>query len=117
MISAETEDSPITIPAPTNPAWMSPASTDDHLVEMLISFSGASSQRLEAVRNTAILYYDWGGLADVDRAMAAYLTAQAFGALGDKRNTLAWAQRALDLHPDKGAYKTYVADLQGGQRP
>ncbi len=84
MISAETEDSPITIPAPTNPAWMSPAGTDDHLVEMLISLSGASSQRLEAVRDTAILYYDWEGLADVDRAMAA---------------------------------RTYVTDLQGGQRP
>ncbi len=117
MISAETEDSPITIPAPTNPAWMSPAGTDDHLVEMLISLSGASSQRLEAVRDTAILYCDWEGVADVDRAMAACLTAQAFGALGDKRNTLAWAQRALDLHPDKSVYRTYVTDLQGGQRP
>ncbi len=117
MISAETKDSLITIPAPTNPAWMSPAGADDHLVEMLISLSGAPSQRLEAVRDTAILYYDWEGVADVDRAMAAYLTAQAFGALGDKRNALAWAQRALDLDPDKSVYRTYVTDLQGGQRP
>ena len=117
MISAETEDSLITIPAPTNPAWMSSAGADDHLVEMLISLSGASSQRLEAVRDTAILYYDWEGLADVDRAMAAYVTAQAFGALGDKRNALAWARRALDLDPNDRAYRTYVTDLQGGQRP
>ena len=117
MISAETEDSLITIPAPTNPAWMSPAGADDHLVEMSISLSGASSQRLEAVRDTAVLYYDWEGLADVDRAMAAYLTAQAFGALGDKRNALAWSQRALDLDTDKSVDRTYVTDLQGGQRP
>ena len=117
MISAETEDSLITIPAPTNPAWMSPAGAHDHLVDMLISLSGASSHRLEAVRDTAILYYDWEGLADVERAMAAYLTAQAFGALGDKRNALAWAQRALDLGTDKGVDTTYVTDSQGGQRP
>jgi len=117
MISAETEDSLITIPAPTNPAWMSPAGADDHLVEMLISLSGASSQRLEAVRDTAIPYYDWEGLADVDRAMAAYLTGQAFGALGDKRNALAWSQRALDLDTDKSVDRTHVTDLQGGQRP
>ena len=115
--SAETEDSLITISSPTNPAWMPPAGADDHLVEMLISLSGASSQRLEAVRDTAILYYDWEGIADVDRATAAYLTAQAFGALGDKRNALAWAQRALDLDPGNAAYRTYVTDLQGGQRP
>jgi hypothetical protein len=115
MISAETEDYLITIPAPTNPAWMSPAGTDDHLVEMLYSLSGASSHRLAAVRDTPILYYDWEGLADVDRAMAAYVTAQAFG--GDKRNALAWAQRALDLDADKSVYRTYVTDLQGGQRP
>ncbi len=117
MISAETEDSLITISAPTEPAWMSPAGADDHLVEMLISLAGASSQRLEAVRDTAILYYDWEGLADVDRATAAYLTAQAFGALGDQPNALAWAQRALDLDPNKSVYRTYVVDLQGGQRP
>jgi hypothetical protein len=117
MISAETEDSLITIPAPTNPAWMSSAGADDHLVDMLLSLSGASSQRLEAVRDTAILYYDWEGFADVDRAMAAYVTAQAFGALGDKRNALAWARRALDLDPNDRVYRTYVTDLQGGQRP
>ncbi len=63
------------------------------------------------------IYYDWEGLADVDRAMAAYLTAQAFGALGDKRNALAWAKRAPDLDPDDRVYRTYVTDLQGGQRP
>ena len=96
---------------------MSPAGADDHLVEMLISLSGASPQRLEAVRDTAILYHDWEGLADVDRATAAYLTAQAFGALGDQPNALAWAQRALDLDPNKSVYRTYVTDLQGGQRP
>ena len=90
---------------------------DDHLVEMSVCLSGAPSQRLEAVRDTAILYYDWEGLADVDRAMAAYLTPQAFGALGDRRNALAWVQRALDLDPDKSVYRTYVTDLQGGQRP
>ena len=117
MISAETEDSLITISSPTNPAWMSPAGADDHLVEMLISLSGASSQRLEAVRDTAILYYDWEGIADVDRATAAYLTAQAFGALGDKSNALAWAQRALDLDQDNSTYRNYVTDLQGGRRP
>ena len=117
MISAETEDSLITISSPTNPAWMSRAGADDYLVEMLISLSGASSQRLEAVRDTAILYYDWEGIADVDRATAAYLTAQAFGALGDKRNALAWAQRALDLDPGRAVYRTYVTDLPGGQHP
>ncbi len=117
MISAETEDSLVTILAPANPAWMSPAGTDDHLVEMLASLFGASSQGLRAVRDTAILYYDWEGIADVDRATAAYVTAQAFGALGDKRNALARAQHALDLHPDKSVDRTYVTDLQGGQRP
>ncbi len=115
MISAETEDSLITIQAPTNPAGMSPPGADDHLVEMLITLSGASSQRLEAVSDTAILLLRLEGLADVDRAMAAYLTAQAFG--GDRCNALAWPQRALDLDTDKSVYRTYVTDLQRGQRP
>ncbi|MCH8938726.1 MAG: serine/threonine protein kinase [Gemmatimonadetes bacterium] len=117
MISAETEDSLITIPAPTNPAWMSPAGADDHLVEMLLSLSDASPQRLKAVLDTAILYYDGEGIAELDRATAAFLAAQAFGALGDRRNALTWAQRALDLDPGDAVYRTYVTDLQGGQRP
>ena len=117
MISAETEDSLITLSAPTEPAWMSPAGAENHLVEMLISLTGASSQRLEAVRDTARLYYAWKGIAAVDRATAAFLTAQAYGALGDKPNARAWAERALELDPGKAVYRNYVTDLQGGQRP
>ncbi len=79
--------------------------------------SGREMISAETEDSLITIYYDSEGLADVDRAMAAYVTAQPFGALGDKRNALAWAQRALDLHPDKSVYRTYVTDLQGGQRP
>ncbi len=79
--------------------------------------SGREMISAETEDSLITIYYDWEGLADIDRAMAAYLTAQAFGALGDKRNALAWAQRTLDLDPDDAVYRTYVTDLQGGQRP
>jgi serine/threonine-protein kinase len=115
MTSTPTEDSVITTPERVNPGWMSLDRAEDHLVELLISLDEAPASTLEAVRDTATSYYNALGIGDVDRATAAYVTAQAFGELGDSENALLWARRALDLDPDNVAYQGYVTSLQGGQ--
>jgi serine/threonine-protein kinase len=115
ITSIPTEDSVITAPARANPGWMFLDRADDHLIELLISLDEAPASKTEAVRDTATLYYNAVGIGDVDRATAAYVTAQAFGQLGDGENALLWARRALDLDSDNETYQGYVTSLQGGQ--
>jgi len=110
------EDSATTTPARTNPEGISLERAEEDLLDLLISLDEASTQTLEAARETATLYYNAVGIGDIDRAMAAYVTAQAFGQLGDRANALRWALRARDLDPNNNSYQAYVTSLQEGQR-
>jgi len=114
VTATRTEDPETTTPAQTNPAWMSLAGVEDHLFDLVVRLDGASSQTLEAVRDTAVFYYDAEGLDDANRALAAYVAATAFSLLGDRPTALDWIQRSLALNPDDGAAQTLLQALERG---
>jgi hypothetical protein len=112
--SIGTEDSATTTPARANPPWMSLAGAEDHLIDLFISLDGASSQTVEAVRDTAVFYYDAVGIDDVNRALAAFVGATAYNQLGDRSTALDWIRRSLALNPDDDAAQTLLQALQRG---
>jgi hypothetical protein len=67
-----------------------------------------------AAKDTALAYYNNGGVAKKDRAYAAYILSNAEGALANTSEALRWARIAVDLDPGSRAYQ---ANLTGLQRP
>ena len=64
-----------------------------------------------ASKDTALAYYNTPAVAQKDRAYAAYIVANAEGALENKPEALRWARRAADLAPNVRAYQQLVTDL------
>ena len=117
MISAETEDSLITITAPTNPAWMSLAGADEHLGDLVARVFDETEAGRTAIRDTAIAYYNAVGISDRDKATAAYTAASAYQDLGDRLNGLDWVNRALRLDPGNESFVALKTILERGENP
>ena len=115
MISVETEDSLITIPAPTNPAWMSLAGADKHLGDLVARLFDETDAGRTAIRDTAIAYYNAVGISDGDKATAAYTAALAYSDLGDRLNGLDWVNRALRLDPGNESFGALKTILERGE--
>ncbi len=101
-------DPPVT--APSNPAWMSVDRASDHLFDLMGTLDAATAA---AVRDTATLYFNAIGMADPDKALAAYVLANALSTLEDA-TALDWARTAARLDPSDRAYTQLVADLERG---
>jgi hypothetical protein len=56
------------------------------------------------LRDAALDIFNTKGVAEKDRAMAAYLVANGFAKLDDKTSTCSWAQRAATLDRTSRAY-------------
>jgi serine/threonine-protein kinase len=114
VTGTRTDDPETTTPARANPAWMSLAGAEDHLVDLVIRLEGASPQTVEMARDTAVFYYDAEGLDDVNRALAAYVAATASDQLGDRATALDWIRLSVTLNPDDNAAQTLLQALERG---
>ncbi len=113
-----TEDTTTTLPAVTNPAWMDVAAADDHLVNLLLEVDSTSTtQELEAIRDTSILYFNAIGISDADQGTAAYVAALALQALGDRQTALNWVRRALQIKPGDNSAQVLLEALERGGNP
>ena len=68
-----------------------------------------------AIRDSAIRIYNGTGVAEKDRAFAAYVVANAVAQLDDRGGAIEWARRAVRHDPGSRAYQQLVSDLSGGQ--
>ena len=109
--SGNVDPSPVT---GTNPAWLSVDGAEDHLVDLMVVLEDDPNANASAIRDTVRAYYDASGITDSDKALAAYVTANAFAKLDDRSTALEWARRALQLEPDGPGYQELVTSLQRG---
>ena len=113
-----TEDTTTTLPVVTNPAWMDVAAADDHLVILLLEVDSTSTtQELEAIRDTSIIYFNAIGISDADQGTAAYVAALALQALGNKQTALNWVRRALQIKPGDNSAQLLLEALERGGNP
>ena len=96
--------------APSNPAWIVLDQAEDHLVELLFALTAANAA---AVRDTAFDYFNAVAISNSDKAMAAFVTANALANLGDTDARI-WAQRAVDLDSSDRSYRDLLTRLGGG---
>ena len=107
------DDPPLVNPA-TNPAWISLENAEDNLVDLMILLDEPNPDHT-AIRDTATAYYNAVGIADGDKAMAAFVTAQAiFDGTQDRLTAIDWAQRAVDLDGTNRSYRDLLNRLQRG---
>ncbi len=108
------EDNPPPVNTLTNPAWLSLENAEDNLVELMFRFDEPGPD-YSAIRDTATAYYNAIGIADGDKALAAFLTAQAiFDGTQDRLRAIDWARRAVDLDGTKRSYRDLLNRLRGG---
>ena len=108
------EDGPPPVNTATNPAWLSLENAEDNLLELMFRFD-EPDPNYAAIRDTATAYYNAVGVADADKALAAFVTAQAiFDDTQDRLRAIEWAQRAVDLDGSSRSYRDLLNRLQGG---
>jgi hypothetical protein len=93
---------------------VSVADADNRLTALMDRFAvtGQTPANIAAAsKDTALAYYNSQDVAQKDRAFAAYILANAEGALSNKVEALRWARRAADLAPTVRAYQQMVTDL------
>ena len=100
-------------PETANPSWISLDGADDHLVDLMLRLEDPAPN-LPAIRDTATAYYNAVGITATNKALAAFVTAQAIGLSGDRLTALDWARRARDLEPSNRSYQTMVTELERG---
>lgn len=69
---------------------------------------------LRAVRDTAELFVDMGGVVDRDRAFAAHVVGVAWLGLRDTARAIPHLERAVELDPDNAGYRTQLDVVTGG---
>lgn len=69
---------------------------------------------LRAVRDTAELFVDMAEVADRDRAFAAHVMGVAWLGLRDTARAIPHLERAVELDPDNGGYRTQLDVVTGG---
>jgi hypothetical protein len=66
-----------------------------------------------AARDTALTYFNAPGIAPADKALAAYVVANAYAALNQKAEALNWARQGLTLNPNDRSLQALVNSLSG----
>jgi serine/threonine-protein kinase len=108
------EDDPPPVNTATNPAWISLENAEDNLLELMFRFDEPDPNHA-AIRDTATAYYNAVGITDADRALAAFVTAQAiFDGTQDRLRAIDWARRAVALDGTSRSYRDLLNRLQGG---
>ena len=112
-----TRDSDVVTPevtAPSNPAWLSVENAEDNLLELMFRFD-EPNPNYAAIRDTATAYFNATGISDKDKALAAFVTAQAiFDGTQDRLRARDWAQQAVQLDGSNRSYRNLLTELGGG---
>jgi hypothetical protein len=74
-------------------------------------FDGIDTLSGVRLRDLATPVFNAPGVATADRALAAYLVANAYAKLDDRLQGCAWARRAVDLDPGVRSYGALVRSL------
>lgn len=95
---------------PEPAAALSAEGIRDILLDHFSALSDAPSRSTaEAARDTATAAWGTAGIAEVDRALAAWVNGQAILILGDSIQGVEWLGRAVNTHPQPPA--GWVAEL------
>ncbi len=94
------------------------ANASDQLFDLFerITAGNASSVTLFAASDTALAYFESNTVTTSDRALAAYVIANAYVEMRDRSQALTWARRAVRLEPNNASYQAMVR-AQGGDGP
>jgi eukaryotic-like serine/threonine-protein kinase len=90
-----------TVPVPATRAGLNARRAGDSLNMLFDRIDAISGPTL---RNAAIEIYFTDGVSDKNKAMAAYLAAQAFAKMDRTDSTCTWARRAVSLDATSSAY-------------
>ncbi len=102
------------VTAPSNPAWLSVENAEDNLLELMFRFD-EPNPNYAAIRDTATAYFNATGISDKDKALAAFVTAQAiFDGTQDRLRARDWAQQAVQLDGSNRSYRNLLTELGGG---
>ncbi len=92
------------------------ANASDQLFDLFdrITAGNASSVTLFAASDTALAYFESNAVITSDRALAAYVIANAHVEMRDRSQALTWARRAVQLEPNNASYQAMVRAQGGG---
>ncbi len=68
------------------------------------------------IRDTASAYFDLPNISTSDKALAAYVLANAYAEIDNREEALKWAREAARLEPNNRAYQALVESLARGRQ-
>jgi hypothetical protein len=89
------------------------AQADDRLMELYeaVVDSLAIAGTFRMARDSSQRFFDAPGIRTTDKAFAAYVIANAYAELDDKRSGCRWAQQAKQIESSNQAYQVLERDL------
>ncbi len=112
--TAEPPQAPVSPPEETRDVESTPTLSAEGIRDILLGHFSAlndapSRSTAEAARDTATAAWGTAGVAELDRALAAWVNGQAMLILGDSVQGVEWLGRAVSTHPQPPA--GWVAEL------